>query len=166
MDLWVGPTMAVIYVFLNGSWASFWRKMAAIVFRDKSLRSPSSFGHGDWEVDIWMMSNFSWSYGWCPTFLDPQSALGLHLVMKTEKERSVLLLFDFFGGLFPFCPSPLFLHPTVCPLGRGLCSLFLAWCLGESVSLENGSLRGSTYHKKYIDSLNWSTHHKKYCYIL
>ena len=34
--------------------------MAAMVFRDKSLRSPSSFGHGDWEVDIWtIMSNFS-----------------------------------------------------------------------------------------------------------
>ena len=34
--------------------------MAAIVFRDKSLRSPSAFGHGDWEVDIWMMmSDFS-----------------------------------------------------------------------------------------------------------
>jgi hypothetical protein len=32
--------------------------------------------------------------------------------------------------------------------------------------LENGSLRGSTYHKKYIGSLNWSTHHKKYGYIL
>jgi hypothetical protein len=29
-----------------------------------------------------------------------------------------------------------------------------AWCLGESVSLENGSPRGSTYHKKYIGSLN------------
>ncbi len=35
-----------------------------------------------------------------------------------------------------------------------LISSFLAWCLGESVSLENGSLRGSTYHKKYICSLN------------
>jgi hypothetical protein len=39
-------------------------------------------------------------------------------------------------------------------LDGGLCSSFLAWCLGESVSLENGSLRGSTYHKKYIGSLN------------
>jgi hypothetical protein len=30
-----------------------------LVFWGKSLRSPSSFGHEDWEVDIWMMSNFS-----------------------------------------------------------------------------------------------------------
>ena len=121
--------------------------MAAIIFRDKSLRSPSSFGHGDWEVDIWMMSNFSCFWG-------QKSALGLHLVMKTEKERSVLLLFDFSVAYFLFCPSPLFLHSTVCPLDGGLRSSFLAWCLGESVSLENGSLRGSTYHKEYIGSLN------------
>ena len=73
--------------------------MAAIVFRDKSLRSPSSFGHGDWEVDIWMMSNFSCFWG-------QKSALGLHLVMKTEKERSVLLLFDFSVAYFLFVLPP------------------------------------------------------------
>jgi hypothetical protein len=56
--------------------------MAAIVFGGKSLRSPSSFGHEVWEVDIWMISNFSclWRQG---------SALGLRLVMETERERSV-----------------------------------------------------------------------------
>jgi hypothetical protein len=59
------------------------------------------------------------------------------------------------------------LYGAVCPLDGGLRSSFLAWCLGESVSLENGSLRGSTYHKKYMGSLNWFTHHKKkYSYIL
>jgi hypothetical protein len=56
--------------------------MAAIVFGGKSLRSSSSFGHEVWEVDIWMISNFSclWRQG---------SALGLRLVMETERERSV-----------------------------------------------------------------------------
>ena len=64
--------------------------MAAIVFGGKSLRSSSSFGHEVWEVDIWMISNFSclWRQG---------SALGLRLVMETERERSVGL----FGDLFP-----------------------------------------------------------------
>jgi hypothetical protein len=70
-----------------------------IVFRDKSLRPPSSFGHGDWEVDIWMMSNFSCFWG-------QKSALGLHLVMKTEKERSVLLLFDTMPGMKSGDPHP------------------------------------------------------------
>ena len=56
--------------------------MAAIVFGGKSLRSPSSFGHEVWEVDIWMISNFSCLWR-------QKSALGLHLIMKTEKERSV-----------------------------------------------------------------------------
>ena len=48
----------------------------------QSLRSLSSFGHEVWEVDIWMISNFSclWRQG---------SALGLRLVMETERERSV-----------------------------------------------------------------------------
>jgi hypothetical protein len=56
--------------------------MAAIVFGGKILRSSSSFGHEVWEVDIWMISNFSclWRQG---------SALGLRLVMETERERSV-----------------------------------------------------------------------------
>ena len=48
----------------------------------KVYAPPSSFGHEVWEVDIWMISNFSclWRQG---------SALGLRLVMETERERSV-----------------------------------------------------------------------------
>jgi hypothetical protein len=55
----------------------------------KSLRSPSAFGHEVWEVDIWMISSFSCL--WRQT-----SALGLHLVMETEKERSVTM-----AAIFP-----------------------------------------------------------------
>jgi hypothetical protein len=42
-----------------------------------------------------------------------------------------LLLLDFFSGLFPFCPSPLFLHSTVCHLDGGIRSSFLAWSWGK-----------------------------------
>jgi hypothetical protein len=58
------------------------QKLAVIVFGGKGLRSSSSFGHEVGEVDIWMRSNFSclWRQG---------SALGLRLVMETERERSV-----------------------------------------------------------------------------
>jgi hypothetical protein len=66
--------------------------MAAIVFDGKSLRSPSSFGHEVWEVDIWMISNFPclwWKESTLPVFISclwgQKSALGLHLVMKTER---------------------------------------------------------------------------------
>ena len=49
-----------------------------LVFWGKGLRSPSSFGHEDWEVDIWMMSN-SLSFG------ARVYALRLHLVMRTGR---------------------------------------------------------------------------------
>jgi hypothetical protein len=54
-----------------------------------------------------------------------------------------------------------FLHSTVCPVDGDLCSSVLAWCLGEGVSWENGSPRGSSWHKK--DS---GTHHTKYGWVL
>jgi hypothetical protein len=44
----------------------------------KGLRSPSSFGHEDLEVEIWMMSN-SLSFG------ARVYALRLHLVMRTGR---------------------------------------------------------------------------------
>ena len=77
------------------------------------------------------------------------SALCLHLVMKTERLRYVWYCLTFLQPVL--CLSLLsFLHPTVCPLGGSLRSSSLAWCLGESVSMENGSLKESTHHKKYI----------------
>jgi hypothetical protein len=142
MDLWVGPTMAVVYLFFNNSWASFWGGVAAIVFRDKSLRSPSAFGHGDWGVDIWMMmSNFSaqksfiglcclsaWFFQW------PISFLSFPLISPFDSV-------SFWWGYQLFIPGMV---------------------LGKVFPGEVGLLRGSTYHKGYFGSINWFTHHKKY----
>ena len=112
--------------------------MAAIVFRDKSLRSPSSFGHGDWEVDMWtIMSNFS----------AQKSALGLCCL-------SVCYCLIFFSGLFPSCLSPLFLHSTVCPFGWEYPLFVPGMVLGKVFPGEVGLLRGSTYHKGYFGSIN------------
>ena len=113
--------------------------MAAIVFRDKSLRSPSSFGHGDWEVDIWMMSNFSCVWG-------QKSALGLHclsvcycLIFQWPISFLSFPLIPPFDSLSFGWGSPLFVPGMV---------------LGKVFSGKMGLLRGSTYHKKYIGSLN------------
>jgi hypothetical protein len=56
--------------------------MAVIVFGGRGLRSSSSFGHGVWGVDVWMMSGFSCLRG-------RGSALGLRLVVEAGRERSV-----------------------------------------------------------------------------
>ena len=72
--------------------------------------------------------------------LGQKSALGLHLVMKTEKERSVLLLFDFLAYFLFVLPPYSSIRQFVIWMGV---SALRSWHgLGESFFWENGSLAG------------------------
>jgi hypothetical protein len=99
--------------------------MAAIVFRDNSLRSPSAFGHGDWEVDIWMMMS---------SFSAQKSALGLCCL-------SVCYCLILSVAYFLFVLPP-YSSIRQCVLWMGVSALRSWHGLGESFSWENGSLEG------------------------
>jgi hypothetical protein len=68
----------------------------------KSLHSPSSFGREDWEVEIWIMSNFSCLWG--------KSLLLVFIWSWRLRSRDLFVIIWLFSSLFPFCPSLSFLH--------------------------------------------------------